>query len=76
LDFHTHRQLFPLTMLLELGPQIDEQSVLESLRLRHCCARAFGIPIDRVFVKTLLPALAMAEHSRRTAASFVRALTH
>jgi len=72
LDFHTHRQSFPLSMMLEIRGGINEDSVLDCLRSRRCYPRAFGVPLNQGLVQRLLPALTMAERSRRTAASIVR----
>jgi hypothetical protein len=72
LDFHTHRQSFPLSMALEVDGNITEDSVLDCLRSRRCSPRAFGAPLDRNLFRVGLPALKIAERSRRTAASLAR----
>jgi hypothetical protein len=72
LDFHTHRQSFPLTMGLEIEGPVTEDSVVDCLRQRRCSARAFGLPLDRDFVRRALPALGVAEQSRRKLASIVK----
>jgi hypothetical protein len=72
LDFHTQRQLFPLAMALDMGPEICEAAVLSCLRARRCHPRAFGAPLTQNLFRTALPALKMAERSRRTAARIAR----
>jgi hypothetical protein len=73
LDFHTQRQSFPLTMALNLQEaQVTEEAVLDALRSRHCAARAFGAPLSQDLLRKALPALRIAERSRRTAVSIVR----
>ena len=72
LDFHTQRQSFPLSMALDLDGDITEDGVVECLRSRRCSPRAFGAPLDQSLFRATLPALKIAEHSRRTAASIAR----
>jgi PHP domain len=72
LDFHTQRQFFPLGMALDMGPEISETAVLSCMRARRCHTRAFGAPLTQNLFRTALPALKMAERSRRTAARIVR----
>jgi predicted metal-dependent phosphoesterase TrpH len=67
LDFHTHRQSFPLAMALDVDGEISEETVLQCLRLRRCRARTFGLPINHVFLRRSLPALTAAETARRAA---------
>jgi hypothetical protein len=72
LDFHTQRQLFPLTMALDVEGSVTEESVLECLRARRCFARAFGAPLSQSLFRKALPAFRIAERSRRTAARIAR----
>jgi hypothetical protein len=72
LDFHTQRQSFPLAMALDMVGSVTEETVLECLRSRSCAPRAFGAPLSRDLFRKALPALRMAERSRRTAASIAR----
>jgi hypothetical protein len=66
LDFHDRKQFFPLTMQIDIrSSMIDEDSVLESLRRRRCCACVFGVPLNRGFYRWTIPALKTAESSRR-----------
>jgi len=72
LDFHTQRQSFPLSMALDIDGNITEDGVLDCLRSRRCSPCAFGAPIDQNLFRATLPALKIAELSRRTAASIAR----
>jgi hypothetical protein len=72
LDFHTERQSFPLSMALDIQDHLTEDSVVNCLRSRRCSPRAFGAPLDRNLFRAALPALKIAERSRRTAASIAR----
>jgi hypothetical protein len=72
LDFHTERQLFPLTMALQMEEAVSEDSVLECMRARKCSPRAFGLSMNDRLVHTALPFLGIAEQGRRKAASFVK----
>ncbi len=72
LDFHTHRQSFPLSMALDIDGNITEETVLDCLRARRCSPRAFGAPLDQNLFRATLPALKIAERTRRTAASIAR----
>ena len=72
LDFHTERQFFPLGMALDIPGKVTETSVLDCLRSRRCSPRAFGSALNRNLFRTALPALKIAERSRRTAASIAR----
>jgi hypothetical protein len=72
LDFHTERQLFPLVMALDLEGKVSENTVLDCLRARRCSPRAFGAPLGQHLFRRALPALRIAERSRRTAAKIAR----
>ena len=72
LDFHTGRQSFPLAMALDISRSVTEESVLECLRSRRCSARAFSASLGQGMARTALPALRIAERSRRTVASIVK----
>jgi hypothetical protein len=72
LDFHTKRQSFPLDMALEMQAEVSESAVLDCLRSRHCEPRAFGAPLTRHLFRTALPALRMAERSRKAAARIAK----
>jgi hypothetical protein len=72
LDFHTHRQSFPLAMALDLSGGVTEDAVLNCLRARRCSATAFGAPLSQDLFRQVLPALRIAERSRRTAVKIAR----
>ncbi len=72
LDFHTQRQSFPLTMVLDISTTVTEETVLECLRSRRCYPRAFGLSLSQIAVRKALPALNLAERSRKAAASVAR----
>jgi hypothetical protein len=72
LDFHTQRQLFPLTMGLDMRSDVSEAAVLDCLRARRCQPRVFGAPLAQMLFRTALPALRMAERSRKTAARIAK----
>jgi hypothetical protein len=65
LDFHGRRQMFPLSMLLDLQKGVNEDSILDSLRSRRCQAHAFGLALNANLLNRMLPLLNMAERFRR-----------
>jgi hypothetical protein len=71
LDFHTEKQLFPLTMVLDL-PRVTEQEILNCLRSRRCTPHAFGIPFEHKWVRASMPGLRIAEQARKKIASAVK----
>ncbi len=68
MDFHTERQSFPLAMALDIHADVTEGAVLDCLRSRRCYAHAFGVPFNQHLLRTLMPALSIADWSRRKAA--------
>ncbi len=72
MDFHTARQSFPLAMALDIDGSLTEEAVLRCLRSRRCHARAFGLPLTRSAFRRALPALSMAEQSRRKVSSIAK----
>lgn len=74
MDFHSRRQMFPLSMSLDMGKDVSEETVLECLRLRRCRPCLFGCPIDEAFLGGTLPFLTVAEFCRRTIAGMNRKL--
>jgi hypothetical protein len=72
LDFHTDRQSFPLAMALDIDPNVTEETVLNCLRSHRCSPRAFGAPLSQDLFRKTLPALRIAERSRRKIAAIVR----
>jgi hypothetical protein len=59
-------------MALDLQDHVTEDSVVDCLRSRRCSPRAFGASLNRNLFRAALPALKIAERSRRTAASIAR----
>jgi hypothetical protein len=72
LDFHTHRQSFPLAMALDMDRHVTEETVLDCLRSRRCYPRALGVRFNHTFVRQTSALLDAAERGRRTAASIAR----
>jgi len=72
LDFHTQRQSFPLTMMLEIEGTISEERVVDCLRSRRCQPRAFGHPLTGRNVELASPVLTLAENGRRALTSIAR----
>src|SRR5215469_1366595 len=70
LDFHTHRQSFPLNMVLEIEGGVSEEKIIACLRARRCKPRAFRYSVEDV--GKLTPVLRVAENGRRALASIVR----
>jgi hypothetical protein len=65
LDFHDRRQMFSLSMKLDLAAEVTEQSVLDCLRARRCQATAFGRPVEQAMGGATELALIRAERLRR-----------
>lgn len=74
MDFHSLRQLFPLSMVLDIENDVTEESVLDCLRLRRFCPCILGFPINNASLSGTLPLLLMAELLRRTIARMYRRL--
>ena len=83
LDFHTRRQLFPLSLALRLadlpGEHVAEPSspitvdrVYEALQSGRFSARAFGLELERLTEGPPAAVLAVLESSRRALARLVR----
>ena len=72
LDFHTERQSFPLTMVLDLASDVTQNTVLECLRSRRCHAHAFGLSLSESSARKALPVLRLAERGRKLAAWLAR----
>jgi hypothetical protein len=72
LDFHTDRQLFPLSMVLDLPGRVTEDEVLKGLRAGRLSARAFGFPLDHNLLRKTVPVLGIAERGRRKVASLIK----
>jgi hypothetical protein len=82
LDFHTGRQLFPLSLRLGVAPaapgttgqdaRIDATAVFAALRAGQMTPRAFGIPLERLSARGPAAVLRGMERARRTAARVLR----
>jgi hypothetical protein len=74
LDFHTRRQLFPLTLGLEAGASGQSgaaptvRTVYEAIAGGRFVPHAYGIPLDRLTHGPGATVLRGLEHARRTAA--------
>jgi hypothetical protein len=74
LDFHTRRQLFPLTMLLRVDGALEPETVEESLRARRASAHAFGAPVGIASAPAGMTALGTVERARRATRDGLRAI--
>ena len=72
LDFHTRRQLFPLTLRLDLDARPTEAAVHAALAAGRFSPRAFGLPVERLARGPGGAALRGLETVRRTAAHALR----
>jgi hypothetical protein len=71
LDFHTRRQLFPLTISLDLGTAPSVAAVYAALAAGRLAPRAFGLPLEPFVRGPGGAALRGLEKARRTAARIV-----
>jgi hypothetical protein len=74
MDFHDRRQLFPLTMELDILNPVTEESVLECIRAHRCHACAFGFRLSENRLNNTLPIMRVAERGRRSLAWIYRHL--
>jgi hypothetical protein len=65
MDFHDQRQLFPMSMELEVKRGITEKSILECLRARQCHARLCGKQLKEENLSRILPVMRAAERMRK-----------
>ncbi len=72
LDFHTHRQFFPLAMGIEADPDAGATELVEALRARRCRPVAFGGEGSRFLSGPGRGAARAAEGARRAARPAVR----
>jgi hypothetical protein len=72
MDFHDRRQLFPLSMALDVETRVTEESILDCLRLRRCYACAFGIQLNENLLGKALPILREVERIRKILARIYR----
>jgi hypothetical protein len=71
LDFHTRRQLFPLSLSLELDGSPSEAAVFAALAAGRFSPRAFGLPVASLASGASGSALRGLEQLRKTAARAV-----
>jgi hypothetical protein len=72
LDFHTHRQFFPLAMDIEAGAGATPEELVEALRARRCRPAAFGGEGSRFLGGPGRSAARAAEGARRLARPALR----
>lgn len=72
LDFHTHRQFFPLAMGIDVEPTATSVDVIDALLQRRCRPLAFGVDGGRFLRGPGLGAARAAERSRRMVRPAVR----
>jgi hypothetical protein len=72
LDFHTRRQIFPLSLKLRLTSPATPHSVYTALQNRQFSAGAFGLPIEMLASGPTRLALGGIESVRRTVAQILR----
>jgi hypothetical protein len=72
LDFHEHRQFFPMATILDVESAISEDSVLVAMRARRCESEVFGRPIGRFSSGFAERTLRATEFFRRRAAPVFR----
>jgi hypothetical protein len=46
LDFHEHRQIFPLSMKIEQNGAVTREGILEAIRQKRCRPSVIGIPAE------------------------------
>jgi hypothetical protein len=66
IDFHDSRQMFPLTLALELAGPASEHTVLASLTSGRFTPALFGVPIQGKLVEWAAGPLRIAEFGRRS----------
>lgn len=72
MDFHDSKQMFPLSMQLDIASAVTEESVLDCLKARRCRAMAFDRPMREVIGGLRGVTLNYAERFRRRAAATYR----
>ncbi len=76
LDFHNKRQLFPLSMNVEVDSDINAETIFDALRAKRCRPEAFGIDA-RQFISGIPGTSArMVEKARKTVAKLLRPSKH
>jgi hypothetical protein len=74
LDFHTARQLFPLSLAITVEAPLVPAAVFEALRARRWQPYAFGRPVAEVANSRLAKMLGAAQQARAAASQGRRAL--
>jgi hypothetical protein len=74
LDFHTRRQLFPLTMQFEADLGAGIAGIVSAVRERRCSAQGFGAPVSSIASPLGLAAFRGAERTRRVTLSGLRSI--
>jgi predicted metal-dependent phosphoesterase TrpH len=74
LDFHTHRQFFPLAMSIDVDAVAAPADVVEALLQRRCRPLAFGVDGGRFLGGPGFGAARAAERSRKVVRPIVRRL--
>jgi len=72
LDFHTHKQFFPIAMAMAIDSAVTEQAVLDCMRSRRVKPRVLGFEVEGELVRHALPLLGVAEASRKKCAKASR----
>jgi hypothetical protein len=72
LDFHTQRQSFPLTMVLNMEGTVTEENVLKCLSSRQCRPTVFSLSLDESRIYEAHPVLNLTEKGRKVVASIAR----
>ena len=73
MDFHDARQLFPLTMTLEVEGGVSRSSVIDALATRRCVASVGGLSARQFTGGKTLRASRLAETGRRETLRWLRA---
>lgn len=68
MDFHEPRQLFPLSMEMQLEGPLSRDGILTALRTGRCAPRAWGGPAERFANERTLLATRITERARRRVA--------
>jgi hypothetical protein len=75
MDFHDRRQMFPLSMALDVQTAVSEEAILDCLRSRHCSPCVCGFDLSDGLPTGVLPVLRLIERSRRMLARGRKQLT-
>ena len=75
LDFHNHRQFFPLAMMMDTDGPVSEASILAGLKASRCQPSAFGLSVSASSMQSLISVLRTAEFFRRRLALLRRSIS-